>query len=43
MWLGYCIAVAGYRLIAVAPSGPLAWELPYAGDAALKKIKTSIK
>ena len=27
-----------YRLAAVAPIGPLAWELPYATSAALKII-----
>ena len=27
------------RLAAVAPIGPLAWELPYAAGAALKKKK----
>ena len=28
-----------YRVAAVAPIGPLAWELPYAAGAALKRPK----
>ena len=28
-----------YRLVAVAPIGPLAWEPPYADGAALEKTK----
>ena len=28
------------RLVAVAPTGPLAWEFPYAASAALKKKQT---
>ena len=31
------------RLAAVAPTGPLAWELPYATSVALKKQKNKIK
>ena len=36
MQLGPGIAVAVARLAAVAPIRPLAWELQYASDAALK-------
>ena len=32
-----------YRLAATAPIGPLAWELPYAVGAALKRQKIKIK
>ena len=32
-----------HRPAARAPIGPLAWELPYAAGAALKKIKIKIK
>ena len=28
-----------HRLASVAPTGPLAWELPYAAGAAVKRIK----
>ena len=39
MWLGSCIAVAvRCRPAAAAPFQLPAWELPYAADAALKKI-----
>ena len=31
------------RLAATAPIGPLAWEPPYASDAALKRQKNKIK
>ena len=37
--LGSCNAVAVGRLAAAIPVWPLAWELPYAMDAALKKTK----
>ena len=33
----------GLRLAAAAPIWPLAWELPYATGAALKKEKTKKK
>ena len=36
-WLGPGIAVAVHRLAATALNGPLAWELPYATGAALKR------
>ena len=36
MWLGSQVAVA---LAATVPIGPLAWELPYAMGAALKRQK----
>ena len=40
MYLGSCIAVAVvYRLAAVAPIWPPAWEAPYATSAALKSKK----
>ena len=32
-----------YRLVAIAPIQPLAWEPPYAVDEALKKIKKKKK
>ena len=32
-----------WRLAAVAPSGPLAWKLPYAVRAALKRKKKKKK
>ena len=31
------------RLVAIAPIPPLAWELPYAASAALKRQKTKNK
>ena len=34
--LGYCVAVVWYRLAAAALIQPLAWEFPYATDAAVK-------
>ena len=33
------MAVVWCRLAAIAPIGPLAWELPYAAGAVLKKQK----
>ena len=39
MRLGSGIAVAMVQPEAVAPIRPLAWELPYAANAALKKFK----
>ena len=39
MWLSSGIAVLCYRLAAVAPLQPLAWVLPYAVGAALKRQK----
>ena len=39
-WLGFCVAWLWHRQAAVTPTGPLAWELPYAAGVALKsKIK----
>ena len=38
MWLGSCVAVAG-RPAAAAPIQLLAWELPCAVGAALKRQK----
>ena len=35
-WLGSGVAVAVAWPAAIAPIQPLAWELPYATDAALK-------
>ena len=43
MWLVSDIAVAVCRPAAVAPIGPLAWELPYATGAALKSKKVKNK
>ena len=37
MWLGSGIAVAVAGLLAMALIHPLAWELPYAAGAALKR------
>ena len=42
-WLGSQIAVAAHRPEAAAPVQPLAWELPCAIGAALKKKKKKIK
>ena len=39
MWLGSHVAVAVVRPAAAARIQPLAWELPYATGAALKKTK----
>ena len=39
-WLGSGIAVAVVRPVATALIRPLAWELPYAAGAALKRQKT---
>ena len=39
MPLGSCVAMAGVRPAVAAPIQPLAWELPYAIDAALGKRK----
>ena len=36
----HCCGCSG--LAAVAPSRPLAWEFPYAADAALKKKKKKV-
>ena len=44
--IGSRVAVAvavGYRLAAIAPIGPLTWELPYAACAALKRPKKKKK
>ena len=43
MRLGSGVAVAGCRLAAAALIGPLAWELPYAVGAALKRQKKKKK
>ena len=43
MWLGSGIAVIWYRLAAAAPILPLAWELPYATDAALHPCQKKSK
>ena len=43
MWLSSGIAVLCYRLAAVAPFQPLAWVLPYAVGAALKRQKKKKK
>ena len=40
---GSDLALLWYRLAAPAPVGPLAWELPYAMGAALKKAKKKKK
>ena len=37
MWLGSHVVMAVEYLAATAPTGPLAWEPPYATGAALKK------
>ena len=42
MWLGSGVAVLWYRPMATAPTGPLAWEPPYAAGAALEKTKRKI-
>ena len=39
MWLRSGVAVAVAQVGAATPLQPLAWELPYATDAALKKKK----
>ena len=39
MWLGSGVAVVVGRPAAEAPIQPLAWELPYATGATLKKKK----
>ena len=36
-WLGSGVASLWHLLAAAAPTGPLAWELPYAMGVALKK------
>ena len=41
-WLGSDIAVAVVKAAATAPIRPLAWELPHAAGAALKKEKKRI-
>ena len=38
-WLRSCIALVWCRPAAAAPFQPLAWELPYAEDEALKRNK----
>ena len=38
MWLRSCVA-CGSRLAAIAPIGPLGWELPYATKRKLIIIK----
>ena len=38
-WPGPHVAVAVFRLAAIARTQPLAWELPYTAGAALKKQK----
>ena len=43
MWLGSGIAVAVHRPAAAAAVQPLAWKLPYAASAALKKQKKKKK
>ena len=46
MWLGSCVAVAVLlwrRLAATALNQALAWELPHAMSATLKKQKTKKK
>ena len=43
LWLSSGIAVLCYRLAAVAPLQPLAWVLPYAVGAALKRQKKKKK
>jgi len=37
MWLGSSVAVAVVQTSAAAPIRPLAWGLPYAAHAAIKK------
>ena len=39
---GSDLALLWQRLVATAPIGPLAWEPPYAMDAALKKKKKKL-
>jgi len=41
--LGSCVAVAVVWVSAATPIGPLAWELPYATGAALKRQKKKKK
>ena len=37
--LGSCVAAAVAYVAAAAPTQPLAWELPYAADVAIKEKK----
>ena len=39
MWLGFAVAAAVVLAAAAALIQPLAWELPYAADKALKSKK----
>ena len=39
MWLGSGVAMVWHRLAAAAPIGPLALELPFALDVAIKRRK----
>ena len=41
MWLRSSVSVAVVQATAVAPIGPLAWELPYAAGTALKSKETN--
>ena len=43
MWLRSSIAALWYRPAVLAPIRPLAWQLPYATDVALKKKKKKKK
>ena len=41
MQLRSCVAVLWHRPAAVAPIGPLTWELPYAAGVAVKREKNA--
>ena len=43
MWLGASVAVAVAQAAGAALIQPLAWELPYAASAAVKRKKNSLK
>ena len=43
MWLGSLVAVLGCRLVAAALIHPLAWELPHAAGATLKRQNKQTK